>query len=163
MGVRVTRPAHEGDGGDERPMTVMPDDLLGPEAVLDGHDRRAVEAAFEGGGRRLEPGGLRGHDAEVELRQLVRIGRGGERGVEVAATRDAQAVAFQRLGVVVTAGEDADLGNLREMGGEKASDDAGSHDADPLDHPAEATAGSRSAAARRRRRGASARTARRVR
>ena len=41
------RPAHEGDRRELRPGAVLPDRLLGAQAVLNGHDRAVAEAVLQ--------------------------------------------------------------------------------------------------------------------
>ena len=65
--VGVLRSAHERHRGHERPVAVTADHVLRAQAVLDGHDRRAREAALERGRGHLESGCLRRDDAQVEV------------------------------------------------------------------------------------------------
>ncbi len=64
------------------------------------------------------------------------IGRGGDRSLELAPPAHAQAALVQRVRVLATPGEDADVGHLRQMPGEEAADHPAADDAHPLDHPA---------------------------
>ena len=84
--------------------------------------------------RTLEPGRLGRDDAEVERRQLVRIG-GGEHGrLALAAAADAQPVAVQRLGVIRAPRQYGDVGDGGQVPGKEAADRTCAYDAHPL-HP----------------------------
>ena len=134
--VVVPRAAHERDRGDDRPGPVPPHGLLGAEAVEGGHDRRLREVALERRRRVVEAGRLRGHDAEVERRDPTRVARSGDGGSNLAAAADPQAVRVQRVCMLLPPGEDADLGDLRQMACKQASDHTAADDADTLDHRA---------------------------
>ena len=56
--------------------------------------------------------------------------------MQVAPAGDAKALGVQRVGMLATAREDADVGDLRQMTGEEAADHAGADDADAFDHDA---------------------------
>ena len=136
VGVGVPRAAHEGDGGDERPVAVGPDDLLGAEPVLDRHHGRARQPALEPRRNGLEVGALRRENRQVGVRQRGRVvGRPHPRS-EVVAPAHAQAVLLERPRVLCPPRQHPDLGDLREVGGEEAADRAGARDADALDHAA---------------------------
>ena len=133
--VAVARPAHEGDGGEERPVAVRGDDLLGAEPVLDRHHRRVREPPCELRGERLEVGALAREDRELGvLRQVGRIGRRGELRGEVGAAGDAQAVLAQRRRVLLAPRQHRHVGDAREMPGEERADRAGAGD-DDLSRP----------------------------
>ena len=123
--------AHEGDRGHERPVAVCPNDLLGTETVLDGHDRRAVEAPAERVGRRLDAARLRRDDAEVELGQIPDIRCRRDARCEVVAAADTQALRVERTRMVGAASEDEHLRDGGEMRCEQAADRAGADDARP--------------------------------
>ena len=104
MRVGVPRAAHERDRGEQRPVAVRADDLLGAEPVLHRHHRRAGEAGPRGarraargrcpcrrGSRGRAPAAPPDRSAPVDLRR------------EVAAAGDAQAVLVQRARVLLAA------------------------------------------------------------
>ena len=130
LGVAATVPAHERDSRDERPVAVAADDLLRPEPVLDGHDRRTRKVALERGGRLIQVSRLGRHDAQVGIPELGRIGGRLERRREVVAAGDAQAVLAQRTRVFLPPREHDDLRHLREMRRVQAADCPGPDDAD---------------------------------
>ena len=106
------------------------DDLLRTEAVLDRHDRGAREPAGERLGRGFEAGRLRRDDADVEVRQVARIGRRRHARREVVLSADPKPLVVQFLRMLLAAREHEHVGDLREMGGEEAADRAGTDDAD---------------------------------
>src|SRR5262249_10721545 len=69
-------------------------------------------------------------DHELRLRQRTRVVGGRDARGEVAAARDTQAVAFERLRVLGPPRQHGDVGDAREMAREEAADRAGAGDAD---------------------------------
>ena len=108
--------------------------LLRAETVQDGHDRGVGKAPAQRLDRPLETSRLGRDDAEVERRDLVRIGRGVHRRLALAAAADAQAVASQRRGVILAPRQHGDVGDGGQMAGEEAADRTCAYDAHPL-HP----------------------------
>ena len=140
MRVVVARAAHEGDTRDERPVAVSAHDLLGAEAVLDGHDHRVSETAGERACSFVEPSRLRRHDRDVELRQLRRIGGGVDAARELGAAGDLETLGLERPRVFGPARQDPDIGDAAQVSRVEAADHAGSDDAHTLDHEPAATA-----------------------
>ena len=110
---------------------MRPNDLLGAETVLDGHDGRAAEAPAERFGRGLDAARLCRDDAEVELGQIPRIRYRLDPRREVVAAADAQALRVERMRMVGPASEDEHIRDGGEMSCEQAADRAGADDAGP--------------------------------
>src|SRR4051794_18484552 len=126
----MLRSAHERDGGDEWPAALRSHDLLCPEPVLNGHDRRFGESATKRCRRARDSRPLRRDDAEIELRELARLGNRRDARGEVVAPTHPQAVLVQRLRVIVPPREHRDVRHLGQMRGEQTSDRTGTDDAD---------------------------------
>ena len=134
MGVRVPRPAHERDAGDDRPVAVSTDDLLGTDPVQDGHHGRLREATLERLRRRFQPRRLGCHDRNVERWELRGIVRCRHLGLAVALAAHTQTVTIQCVRVLSAASQNGNVANTGQMTREEAPDHSGSDDADPLDH-----------------------------
>ena len=130
MRVRMARAAHERHAGDDGPGAVRADDLLGPDPVEHGHDRRLREPPLQRSHGRLESGRLRRDDRDVELRELGRIVRRGHVRLVLGLPGHAKAVLVERICVFAASREHRDLAHAGEMTREEAPDDARPDDAD---------------------------------
>ena len=109
------------------------DDLLGAEPVQCRHHRGVREPPLERGRGLLQPGRLGRDDPEVERLELVGVGGRGHAGVQVAAPRDAEPVAVERVGVLASPRQHRDLRDLREVARKQAPDHTSPDHADTLD------------------------------
>ena len=100
------------------------DNLLGAEAILNGHDAAFAEPAFELRRRSFDVVCLGRNDRKSGLRQPGGIsGRAGPAD-KVRTARDPNAVLFYSSRVLGTTAEQRDVGDSREVGGEEAADHA---------------------------------------
>ena len=133
VGVRVPRPAHEGHAGDDRPLAVRTDDLLGADPVQDGHHRRLREAALERLAADSSPDAFVATIATSNGWQRRGIVGCHHLGLAVALAAHTEAVTIQCVRVLSAASQHGDVANTGQMTREEAPDDSRSDDADPLD------------------------------
>ena len=101
--------------GEQRPVAVRADDLLGAEPVLHGHQRRVREVAGEPVGDGSRSRSLAGDDHEVGLGQLGGVERGLDRRDEIGAAGHRQALLVQRAGMLAAPHQHRHLGDAREV------------------------------------------------
>ena len=130
--ITVADPAHEGDRRDQRPVAVAGQQLLGADAVLDGHEHGVGEPFRERRHRCVHLRGLGRHDAQVEFGQGSRVGRGEHRGGEVRLARDREPVFVEGVRVLFPPHQHRHLGFTSQVHRAQAADHPGADDADPL-------------------------------
>ena len=100
------------------------DNLLGAEAILNGHDAAVAEPAFELRRRSFDVVCLGRNDRKSGLRQSGGIGGRMGPADKVRTARDPNAVLRHRGRVLGTPAEQRHVGDPREVGGEEAADHA---------------------------------------
>src|SRR5207244_9712358 len=132
--VGMLGPAHECDGGDQRPVAVRTNDLLCAEPVLDGHHQRAAEMPFEPSGDGSTVRSIASDDDEIDIRKIGRLGGGRDPHTRIARLRrHVQMGLVQRPRMCLATNENVDLTLGGQVAREQTPDRAGTGDADPLD------------------------------